>query len=95
MKLKKRKTMNPFKLRPYDSASDEPRTGWDNEAVNYALASGKRLYVDENGEIWTAGLKEYIGAVRKCIDKPDNNGERGRGDMRDKREQELQNYPAA
>ena len=57
--------MNLFKLRPYDSASDEPRTGWDEESINYALAARKPLYVDENGDVWTVGMKEYIGKIRK------------------------------
>ena len=48
-------------LRPYDELKDEPRTGWDAESIGYALAAGKTLYVDGNGDVWTEGAREYAG----------------------------------
>lgn len=55
------------KLRPYDSEKDEPRTGWDASAIRRYLSEGKRLYVDDDNEVWTENKKEYVGKVCKLI----------------------------
>lgn len=57
--------MKVLELRPYDQQQDEPRTGWDDRSVNDALEAGKQLYVDQFGDIWTGGQREYIGKIRK------------------------------
>ncbi len=57
--------MKVLELRPYDPARDEPRTGWDAMGIEDARAAGKRLYVDQYGDIWTGGQREYIGRIRK------------------------------
>ena len=62
---RKEATMKILEMRPYDKARDEPRTGWDAFSVENALQAGKQLYVDQYGDIWTAGQREYIGKVRK------------------------------
>lgn len=62
---RKEATMKILEMRPYDKARDEPRTGWDAFSVENALQAGKQLYVDQYGDIWTAGQQEYIGKVRK------------------------------
>lgn len=54
-----------LELRPYNAAVDEPKTGWDDMAVQDAQEAGRRLYVDQNGNIWTDGQREYIGKIRK------------------------------
>ena len=46
-----------LELRPYNAAVDEPKTGWDDMAVQDALNAGRRLYVDHNGDIWTDGQR--------------------------------------
>lgn len=53
-------------LRPFNQETDEPRTGWDADAIRDALHEGKQLFVDdEHGEIWTGGQVDYIGRIRK------------------------------
>lgn len=56
-------------LRLYDELKDEPRTGWDAESIGHALAAGKTLYVDGNGDVWTEGAREYAGRIKsECPD---------------------------
>lgn len=57
--------MLTLELRPYDPESDELRNGWDALSVKQATAEGKNLYVDQFGNIWTDGEREYVGKVRK------------------------------
>lgn len=57
-------TMQILELRPYNQ-NDTPKTGWDDEAINQAQAAGKHLYVDQFGDIWTDGKREYVGKIRK------------------------------
>ena len=57
--------MLTLELRPYDPESDELRNGWDALSVKQATAEGKNLHVDQFGDIWTDGEREYVGKVRK------------------------------
>ena len=57
--------MLTLELRPYDPESDELRNGWDALSGKQATAEGKNLYVDQFGDIWTDGEREYVGKVRK------------------------------
>lgn len=57
--------MKVLELRPFDQQQDEPRTGWDDMSITDALAAGKKLYVDQFGDIWTDGQREYVGKIRK------------------------------
>lgn len=50
-----------LELRPYDPESDAPRSGWDALSVDQAMAEGIKLYVDQFGDIWTGGRREYVG----------------------------------
>lgn len=51
-------------LRPFNQEADEPRTGWDADAIRDALEEDKQLFVDdEHGEIWTGGQTDYIGRI--------------------------------
>lgn len=50
---------------PYNPEIHEPRTGWDAFSINMALENGKSLLVDQNGEIWTTGRRDYVGKIRK------------------------------
>lgn len=52
-----------LELHPYNTHIHEPKTGWDKVSINAALESGKTLYVDQFGDIWTSKC-EYIGKVR-------------------------------
>lgn len=54
-----------LELRLYDPETDTPRNGWDYDAVRRAQTAGKRLYVDQFGNIWTGGRREYIGKIRR------------------------------
>ena len=54
-----------LELRPYDPESDAPRSGWDALSVDQAMAEGIKLYVDQFGDIWTGGRREYVGRRRK------------------------------
>ncbi len=67
LRRRKRKetTMLILELRPYDPESDAPRSGWDALAVEQATTEGRNLYVDQFGDIWTGGRREYVGRVRK------------------------------
>lgn len=56
-----------LELRPYDPEADEPRTGWDAFSIDQAKAAGRKLYVDQFGDIWTNGRREYVGKIRKEI----------------------------
>lgn len=50
---------------PYNPEIHAPRSGWDVLAVEMALEEGKKLLVDQNGEIWTTGRRDYVGKIRK------------------------------
>lgn len=52
-----------LELHPYNAHIHEPKTGWDEFFINAALENGKTLYVDQNGEVWTSGRREYVGKV--------------------------------
>lgn len=55
--------MKVLELRPYVAGTDIPKTGWDEMSINDALADGKTLYVDQFGDVWTNGRREYVGKV--------------------------------
>lgn len=57
--------MEILELRAYNQEKDEPKTGWDALSVEHAQESGKVLYVDQYGDIWTDGQREYVGKIRK------------------------------
>lgn len=57
--------MKVLELIAYNPEKDEPKTGWDEFSVEQAIQSGKKLYVDQFGDIWTDGKREYIGKIRK------------------------------
>ena len=57
--------MMVLELRSYDATLDEPKTGWDAMNIQAALAAGRELYVDQNGDIWTNSRREYVGKIRK------------------------------
>lgn len=61
LRRRKRKEINMqiLELRPYDSEADAPRSGWD--ALSVDQAEGIKLYVDQFGDIWTGGRREYVG----------------------------------
>ena len=67
LRRRKRKEINMqiLELRPYDPESDAPRSGWDALSVDQAMAEGIKLYVDQFGDIWTGGRREYVGRIRK------------------------------
>jgi streptogramin lyase len=52
-----------MQLRSYNAHIDQPKTGWDEFAINGALESGIRLYVDENHEVWSGDRSEYFGKI--------------------------------
>lgn len=49
----------------YDPEIHEPRTGWDATGIDMRIKEGYKLFVDENGEVWTADKKIYAGKIRK------------------------------
>ena len=53
--------MQILELRPYDSEADAPRSGLDALSVDQTMAEGIKLYVDQFGDIWTGGRREYVG----------------------------------
>lgn len=55
------------KLRPYNEAVDAPKTSRDALSVVMAAYAGKRLYIDQNGAIWAAEGKEYIGQSKRKV----------------------------
>lgn len=55
--------MKVLELRPYNSYIDQPKTGWDEMAIHNALVDGKSLYVDQFGDVWTSGRREYVGKI--------------------------------
>lgn len=57
--------MMTLELRPYNPDTDIPCNGWDCIAVKHAQEAGKILYVDQYGDIWTSGQREYIGKIRR------------------------------
>ncbi|WP_274421665.1 hypothetical protein [Blautia sp. XA-2221] len=42
-----------------------PVPAWDAFSINMALENGKSLLVDQNGEVWTTGRRDYVGKIRK------------------------------
>ena len=59
-----------MEFRSFNQNEDEPANGWTGETVRHALQQGKKLVVDQGGDIW--GLdqegrqKEYFGKkIRK------------------------------
>lgn len=49
----------------YDPEIHEPRTGWDAIGIDMRIKEGHKLFVDKNGEVWTADKKIYAGKIRK------------------------------
>lgn len=56
-----------FEMFPYNPEKHTPRTGWDALSIEMALESNEKLFVDQNGEIWTVDRREYIGKVRREV----------------------------
>ena len=52
-------------MRKYNPEIHTPRTGWDAISLEMAREEGKELFVDENGEVWTADKKHFAGKLRK------------------------------
>lgn len=52
-------------MRKYNPEIHSPRTGWDAISLEMAREEGKELFVDENGEVWTADKKHFAGKIRK------------------------------
>lgn len=52
-------------MRKYNPEIHTPRTGWDAISLEMAREEGKELFVDENGEVWTADKKHFAGKIRK------------------------------
>lgn len=52
-------------MRKYNPSTDIPRTGWDQIQINHYLSTGTELYVDDNGEVWTADMIDYVGKIIK------------------------------
>lgn len=48
-------------MRKYNPEIHTPRTGWDAISLEMAREEGKELFVDENGEVWTADKKHFAG----------------------------------
>lgn len=52
-------------MQRYNPEIHAPRTGWDRIGIEMRIEEGYELYVDENGEVWTADKKHFAGKIRK------------------------------
>lgn len=56
-----------MEFRMFNQNEDEPANGWTGETVRHALQQGKKLFVDQNGDIWELDQegrpKEYCGKI--------------------------------
>lgn len=41
-----------MEFRAFNQNEDEPANGWTGETVRHALQQGKKLVVDQRGDIW-------------------------------------------
>lgn len=57
--------MDVTKIQRYNPEIHEPRTGWDAISLEMAREEGRELFVDQNGEVWTADKKHFAGKIRK------------------------------
>lgn len=57
--------MDVTKIQRYNPEIHEPRTGWDAISLEMAREEGRELFVDQNGEVWTADKKYFAGKIRK------------------------------
>ena len=55
-------------MKKYNPEIHTPRTGWDAISLEMAREEGKELFVDENGEVWTADKKHFAGKIRNAED---------------------------
>lgn len=49
--------------RPYNPDVDMPSSGWDARNIEYYLLIGVELFIDDNGDVWTADRAEYVGKI--------------------------------
>ena len=56
-----------MEFRTFNQNEDEPANGWTGETVRHALQQGKKLVVDQGGDIWELDQegrqKEYCGKI--------------------------------
>lgn len=52
-------------MQKYNPEIHEPRTGWDAIGIDMRIKEGHKLFVDKNGEVWTADRKIFAGKIRK------------------------------
>ena len=56
-----------MEFRSFNQNEDEPANGWTGETVRHALQQGKKLVVDQRGDIWELDQegrqKEYCGKI--------------------------------
>lgn len=52
-------------MQKYNPEIHEPRTGWDKTSIEMVQEEGYELYVDNNGEVWTADRKIFAGKIQK------------------------------
>lgn len=61
----------PMTFRDYNPETDEPAKGWFDEMVQHALSQGKKLVVNQCGDIWSLDDKgevaEYCGRIREKV----------------------------
>lgn len=54
-------------MRKYNPFVDVPSCGWDQERIEHYLSIGTELFVDDEGEVWTADKAEYVGKLITCV----------------------------
>lgn len=54
-------------MRKYNPFADVPSCGWDQERIEHYLSIGTELFVDDNGEVWTADKSDYVGKIITCV----------------------------
>lgn len=52
-------------MQKYNPEIHEPRTGWDKTSIEMIQEEGRELYVDDDGEVWTADRNIFAGKIRK------------------------------
>nr|WP_317365138.1 hypothetical protein [uncultured Blautia sp.] len=52
-------------MQKYNPEIHKPRTGWDKTSIEMVREEGHELFVDDNGEVWTANKKIFAGKIRK------------------------------
>ena len=58
-----------MEFRSFNQNEDEPANGWFADMVAHALQQGKKLVVDQSGDIWELDQedrpKEYCGKISR------------------------------